>query len=313
MNESKQRAENALAAKSRFLSTMSHEIRTPLNGILGAVQLLNDSDLNAEQRELVELFQSSGDSLLRIVNDTLDFSKIDSGHLRLESRTFSPIEVIRQCFALFTAAARQKEIQYDLDHCNLDPNLAVVGDELRFRQVLLNLIGNAIKFTENGSARIVASAENRDKSSYELRVSISDTGIGMSPDQIRNLFKEFSQADESITRRFGGTGLGLTITKRLIDLMAGGLQVSSQQGEGSTFVSTMKFQSAARQTSATSEILSKSEFTQSQFEGMRVLIIDDMPANHTVLKAFLKKIRSCSSRITNGGYRRAQSIRGSIV
>jgi len=224
----KEQAEAANQAKSSFLATMSHEIRTPLNGVLGMAQAMARGDLSEVQRERLDVIRQSGESLLAILNDVLDLSKIEAGKLELEESEFDLAELARGAHAAFTAIAQKKGLSFDL---SVEPSAQGVyrGDATRVRQILYNLISNALKFTEAGHIRVVA------RRADELEVEVRDTGIGISPETLATLFSKFTQADASTTRRFGGTGLGLAICRELATLMGGEIKAESTVGSGSTF------------------------------------------------------------------------------
>ena len=227
-------------ARGQFLATMSHEIRTPLNGVIGALAILDRSDLDAKQRSIVSISRSAAEALLALVNDILDFSKIEAGAVEIERTEFDLRALLEQVRVILSPRAIEKYLGVRLRVAEGVP-VRVVGDSHRLRQVLLNLVGNAIKFTERGEITVMAVLENRVPSSATLRLSVSDTGIGIEPEACQRLFKPFSQGDASTTRRYGGTGLGLAIVRKLVELMGGHIGVESEPGRGSTFWLTLDF------------------------------------------------------------------------
>jgi len=227
-------AQAANRAKSAFLANMSQEIRTPLNGILGMVALTLDTTLDADQRDCLETAKASGEGLLTLINDILDFSKIEAGKLDLENVTFSLRETLGKIGKTLRRSAQEKGLDLALQ---VDSQVAdlVVGDPIRLRQIILNLIGNALKFTSAGGITLSVQNESQDAEHATLRFCVTDTGIGIPPDKQKEIFSSFTQADNSITRKYGGTGLGLTISRRLVELLGGRIWVESKPGIGSSF------------------------------------------------------------------------------
>ncbi len=228
------RAENASQAKSQFLAMISHELRTPLSGLLGFSELLKDTPLNAEQKDYAEMAHASGILLLDIINDVLDISKIEAGELTIHTSKFSPRELAADVVALYSQNARIKNISLDFEAAD-DVPAACFGDPQRLRQVLSNLVNNAIKFTESGKVQVVISALPAESAKVTLRLEVFDTGIGIDDVALEKLFQRFVQLDASLSRRYGGTGLGLYISKQLVELMGGRIGASSRRDLGSQF------------------------------------------------------------------------------
>lgn len=240
----KEQADAANAAKSQLLANMSHEIRTPMNGVTGFLQLLESTELTNEQFDYVKIMEASMDSLMTIINDILDISKIEAGKLELEQIPFNLFDNAQSVLSLFDAKAKSKGLKL---HMHMDPNLPqyVIGDPTKLKQILSNLIGNAIKFTETGSITLNGSLDNSSEEFVSVSFRVTDTGIGMSEEEIQKLFTSFTQADSSLTRKYGGTGLGLAICKKLVELMKGEIDVTSAKGYGSTFRFSIVLRTAA--------------------------------------------------------------------
>ncbi|OGU02167.1 MAG: hypothetical protein A2X82_01395 [Geobacteraceae bacterium GWC2_55_20] len=305
-------AARANAAKSEFLANMSHELRTPMNGVIAMAGLLSTTLLTGEQRNYVGVIRKSGKHLMTIINDILDYSKIEARRMGLEEVSFNLAEVMNELMPLLQAGADEKGLHL---HCMIDPDVPAIvrGDPARLRQILLNLASNAVKFTEQGNVSVRVAVDSREAQQLVLRFTVNDTGIGIAAEQLPLIFDPFTQADSSTTRRFGGTGLGLSISRQLVELMGGELDVTSREGEGSVFSFTARFKMI--QTGEVS-LLAEEQFNElvkhsvafSEQRGKyKILVVEDNPINQRVAGALLEKA-GFSYTLVESGYEALQRL-----
>ena len=311
MRKSKDQADEANRAKSAFLAVVSHEIRTPMTGIMGMVRLLLDTKMNKEQHDYAQAILNSGDSMMALLNDILDFEKIESGNMDLEMIEFDLPQLVQSVVTLMSGHAAEKKISLEAD-IHADFPVSLVGDPTRLRQILLNLVNNAIKFTSDGGVKIILKASpvgeaqsNESKHYQEIYFGVQDTGIGISEEAQADLFVPFSQAEASTTRKYGGTGLGLAICRRLVEAMRGELRVESVPNEGSTFYFKLVMAENKEDERRNSSYKSESddapeEARREAVPAMRILIVDDNEMNRRVLEGFLKKDQHDLTMAENG-------------
>lgn len=286
LTKSKELAEDAARAKSNFLSTMSHEIRTPLNGVIGMINIILDENPKSEIREDLETIKYSADNLLHIVNEVLDYNKIESGKIVLERKVFNLKALCENILKIHRPKAMEKNLKLILEFDSKIP-AEVIGDEYRNTQILNNLLSNSLKFTESGEVSLFVRLKQKKEDSCVIEFKVNDTGIGIDKNKQREIFKDFTQAESDHTRKYGGTGLGLAITKRLVEIQNGRIDVVSNHNQGTSFVFTIHFNLRPEVSMSVSSNSSQKE--QVGFEGQRILLVEDNQVNIIVTKKFLEK------------------------
>jgi signal transduction histidine kinase/CheY-like chemotaxis protein len=298
LNESRRKIKEASSLKEQFLANMSHEIRTPMNAIIGFTNILKRTNLEAEQRSYVQNIHSAGENLLALINDILDLSKIEAGMIQLEETNFSLRSLIGSIAAMLDEKIKEKKLYLTTEIKETVPDI-ITGDAVRLTQILVNLLGNALKFTEVGGVKLIVDVVHVDKDKVNLKFNIIDTGIGIAKEKQESIFERFQQAEAETSRRFGGTGLGLSIVKQLVELQGGTLSLESKPGKGSEFIIQMEYKLPDEE-KMLSDALAAAEMNTVSLNEVKVLIAEDNPMNQQLIKHLMKNWVIDHTIVNNG-------------